>query len=152
LAADRQALAMTQAAVAGQVHQALDVDGGFPAQVALDGEVAVDGLADLQHLGVAQLVDAASVLDADLLHDIARLRGADAMDVLQRDHHALVGGNIDACDTGHVLISPGHARKARTAPRPLAPKVKPVRPSRSFAEALRYRDRCASVNNGNSHL
>src|SRR3954466_15771848 len=76
LAADREALAVAQAAVAGQVHQPLDVDGGLPAQVALDGEVAVDGLADLQHFLVGQLVDAAGVLDADLLDNVPGLRRA----------------------------------------------------------------------------
>jgi hypothetical protein len=47
LAADRQALAVTQAAIAAQVHQALDVHRHFTAQVALDQEVAVDDFADL---------------------------------------------------------------------------------------------------------
>ncbi len=50
LAADRQALAVAQAAVAGQVHQPLDVDRGLAAQVALDLVVAVDRLADLDAL------------------------------------------------------------------------------------------------------
>jgi hypothetical protein len=46
LAADRQALAVTQAAVAAQVHQTLDVHRDFAAQVALDGQVGVDVFAD----------------------------------------------------------------------------------------------------------
>src|SRR3546814_8023487 len=46
LAAHRQALAVAQAAVAAEVHQALDVHGHVAAQVALDHVVAVDGLAD----------------------------------------------------------------------------------------------------------
>src|ERR1700709_1134487 len=41
LTADRQALAVTQAAIAGQVHQALDVHGDFTAQIAFDQEFAV---------------------------------------------------------------------------------------------------------------
>src|ERR1700709_2089669 len=36
LAADRQALAVTQAAVAAQIHQALDVHRHFAAQIAFD--------------------------------------------------------------------------------------------------------------------
>ena len=66
LAADRQALAMTQAPVAAQVHQTLDVHRHFAAEVALDPVVAVDGFADPQDLGVGQLVDAALGRDADL--------------------------------------------------------------------------------------
>ena len=41
---------MAQAAVAAEVHQALDVGDDFAAQVALDQIIAVDRLADLQHL------------------------------------------------------------------------------------------------------
>src|SRR6185312_3336049 len=47
LAANRQALAVAQAAIAGQVHQPLDVDGHLAAQIAFDLVVAIDGLADL---------------------------------------------------------------------------------------------------------
>src|ERR1700759_1026679 len=59
LAADRQALAVTQAAVATEVHQALDVHRHFAAQVALDEIVAVDGFADLDDLGFGEVADAA---------------------------------------------------------------------------------------------
>ncbi len=103
LAADRQAPAVTQAAVGGQVHQALDVDRGLAAQVALDGVVVVDRLADLQDLGVGQLVHPTALFDAHLGHDVLGGLRADAVDVLQRDLDALVGGNVDACDAGHVL-------------------------------------------------
>src|SRR5262249_9160946 len=41
LAANRKALAVPQAAVTGQVHQALDVDRGLAAQIAFDLVVAV---------------------------------------------------------------------------------------------------------------
>src|SRR5580692_11066445 len=116
LTADRQALAVTQAAVAGQVHQPLDVDGGLAAQVAFDLVVAVDRLADLQHLGVGELVDAPGVLDADLVHDLLGLGLANAMAVLQRNDDALVGRYVDACDTGHARYSPGHAKNAKHAP------------------------------------
>src|SRR3546814_9055764 len=49
LAAHRQALAVTQTAVAAEVHEALDVHRHVAAQVALDHELAVDGLADARH-------------------------------------------------------------------------------------------------------
>src|SRR5579863_6346599 len=101
LATDWESLAMAQAPIAGEVHQALDVDGGFAAQVPLDGVIAVDRLADLDDFLVGQLVEPARVLDADLAHDLVRLGLADAVDVLQRDHHALVRRNIDAGDAGH---------------------------------------------------
>ena len=49
LAAHRQATAMTQAAVAAQIHQSLDVHGNFAPQIALDAELTVDQFADAQH-------------------------------------------------------------------------------------------------------
>src|SRR6185437_10185102 len=102
LAPHRQALAVAQAAVAGQVHEPLDVHGRLAAQVALDGVVPVDRLADLQHFGVGELVDPARIFDAHLADDLPRLGRADAMDVLQRDDDALVSRNVDACYTGHA--------------------------------------------------
>src|SRR6185295_3558861 len=69
---------------------------------ALDLVVAIDGLADAQHLVVAQLVHPLLVGDADLLADVDRERRADAVDVAQRDHDALVGRDVHAGDALHV--------------------------------------------------
>src|SRR5689334_20420475 len=105
LTAHRQAATMTQAAIAAEVHQTLDVDADFATQVALDEIVAVDHFADLQHFLVGELADATIQRDLHLLHDLASVLLADAMDVLKRDQHALVGRDIDAGDTGHGLLS-----------------------------------------------
>src|ERR1700750_912464 len=105
LTAHRQAATMTQAAIAAEVHQALDVDAGLTAKVALDEIVAVDDFADLQHFLVAELADAALGGNLHLLHDLGGVLLADAMDVLERDQHALVGWNIHAGNTGHELLS-----------------------------------------------
>src|ERR1700761_2619781 len=59
LTAHRQAAAMTQAAIAAEVHQPLDVDAGLATKIALDDVVAVDHFTDLEHFGVAELADAA---------------------------------------------------------------------------------------------
>ena len=61
LAADRQALAVTQAAIAAEIHQPLDVHRHFAAQIAFDEIVAVDRFADLDDFGLGQVVDAAVV-------------------------------------------------------------------------------------------
>src|SRR5690348_18283901 len=57
LAADREALPVAEPAVAGEVHQPLDVHRGFAAEVALDRVVLVDLLADVQHLLVGEVLD-----------------------------------------------------------------------------------------------
>src|SRR6185437_6704954 len=105
LAAHRQAAAMAQPAIAAEVHQPLDVDTGLATKIALDDVVAVDHFADLQHVRVAQLADATLLRDLHLLDDVGRALRADAMDILQRDQHALVGGDIHAGNAGHVRLS-----------------------------------------------
>src|SRR5262249_12231599 len=96
LAAHWQAAAMTQAAIAAEVHQPLDVDAGLATKIALDDVVAVDHFADLQNFLIAELADAAIQRDLHLLHDVPGALFADAMDVLKRDQHALVGRNVHA--------------------------------------------------------
>ena len=48
---------MAKPAVAGEVHQPLDVHRGLAAKVALDRMVLVDRLADVQHLLVGEVLD-----------------------------------------------------------------------------------------------
>src|SRR5262245_44632992 len=105
LAAHRQTATMTQAAIAAEVHQTLDVDADLTTQVALDEIVAVDHFANLEDFLVGQLIDTTVLRDLHLLHDFAGNPRADTMDVLQRDQHALVGGNVYAGNTGHGLLS-----------------------------------------------
>src|SRR3982074_1706304 len=101
--AHRQAAAMTQAAIAAEVHQTLDVDADFTTKIALDQIVAVDHFADLQNFLVAELADAALGGNLHLLDDLGRVLLADAMDVLERDQDALVGRDIHTGNTGHGL-------------------------------------------------
>src|SRR6187549_25518 len=73
LAAHRQAAAMTQAAIAAEVHQTLDVDADLTTKIALDQIVAVDHFADLQNFLVAELADAALNGDFHLFDDLGRV-------------------------------------------------------------------------------
>jgi hypothetical protein len=52
LSANRKTFAMTQSAIATQIHQALDVHSDFTAQIALHNIVSVDRFADPDHLVV----------------------------------------------------------------------------------------------------
>ena len=58
LTADRKATTVTQAAIAAEVHEALDVHRGFATKITFDAIIAVDGFADLKDFGVSQLMDA----------------------------------------------------------------------------------------------
>src|SRR6266581_5129800 len=55
LTAHRQAASVTQAPVAAEIHQPLDVHGDFTPQIALDHVVTVDHFAQLQDFLVGQL-------------------------------------------------------------------------------------------------
>src|SRR6476469_807926 len=84
LAAQRQAAAMAQAAVAGQVHQALDRDADFTAQVALDRELADLGAQALD-FRLGQVADLGRRRDAGGFADLLGTGTADAVDALQPD-------------------------------------------------------------------
>src|SRR6185503_15845759 len=99
LAANRQALAVAQAPVAAQIHQALDVHGDVAAQIALDQEVMVDQFANLDDLGFRQVADPAAGIDPQPCDDLVGDVRADSVDVAQADFDALLGRDIDAGDT-----------------------------------------------------
>src|SRR3546814_4192161 len=79
---------MGQAAIAGEVHQPLDVHRRVAAQVALDRVVGVERFANLQDFGVRKILDAAAVVDAQLVGDVDGGLAADAVDIGERDDHA----------------------------------------------------------------
>src|SRR4051812_40310242 len=104
LAADREALAVPQTPVAGQVHQPLDVHRRLAAEVALHAMLGVDGLAQMEHLLVREILDPPLGRDAQFGGDLFRLGAADAVNVSQRDFDALVGRDVDARDTCHGIF------------------------------------------------
>jgi hypothetical protein len=112
LAADRQPLAVAQAAVAAEVHEALDVHGGLTAQVALDLGDGLDGLADVTDLIVVQILGPRDGIDPRLGEDLLRGGLADPENVLERDLDALLCGEVDAGDASQSSVSgsPGLAR------------------------------------------
>src|SRR5690348_4026076 len=95
LAADREALAVPQPAVAGEVHQPLDVHRRVAPKVALDAVIAVDRLADVQDFLVGQVLDSLFRRNAELLRDLLGRRSADSVDVGERDLDALVCRDIN---------------------------------------------------------
>src|SRR5262245_34873293 len=110
---------MAQPAIAAEILQPLDVELDFAPQIALDHVIAVDHLANLQHLGVGQLRYPPLLRAVDLFHDLLGLLAPDALDILQRDHHAVVGRNVDTSDTGQGRYSsmPGRAGVMALFPR-----------------------------------
>src|SRR5690242_6636826 len=105
LAAHRQTTTMAQSAIAAEDHQPLDVHVDFASQIAFHHIVTVDDFANLQNLLVGELGDARRVGDVHLVDDLTRLVRPDAVDVLERDDHALVGRQVNTRDTGHGRYS-----------------------------------------------
>ncbi len=104
LAANRQVLAVTQATIAAQIHQTLDVHRNFTAQVALDGEVGVDVLANGQHFGVRKLIHATRTVDVQGFADLLSKERTDTGDVGERDRNPFRGRDIDASNTCHACL------------------------------------------------
>ncbi len=92
---------MAQPPIGAEVHQPLDVDRNLAAKVAFDHIVSIDRFANLHHFRVGQLGDPPLGGDMHLLDDLFGLLRPDPVDVLERDDHALVGGDIDACYASH---------------------------------------------------
>jgi hypothetical protein len=102
LSAHGQAFTVAQAAVAAEIHQALDVHSDFAPEIALNLVLAVNQLAEAQHLIVRELVDAAVIWDREAFANLVCLGGAYTEDIAQPDGDALSRGDIHSCDAGHV--------------------------------------------------
>src|SRR6478735_3652411 len=85
LASHRQAAAMPQAAVAADLHQALDVERNFLAEVPLHAAHFFDHLRNGAHILFRQVLDPHVRADARCLEDVARALAPDAEDVGESD-------------------------------------------------------------------
>src|SRR5690606_19906501 len=104
LAAQGKAAAMAQAAIAGQVHQALDRDADFAAQVAFD-RVLGDLGTEAFDLRLGQVADPGRRRHAGGLADLLRTGTANAVDALQAHPDVLLGRQVDAGNTRHDAVS-----------------------------------------------
>src|ERR1700685_299910 len=121
---------MTQSPVAAEVHEPLNVHGDLTTEITLDHIVAVDHLAQLQHFLVGQLRNPSCLGNRYFMHDFLGLSRTDAVDILQRDHDALVRWYIDASNTSQVRCSLcGLMRRASAQPgRYLSIRMSPEKP------------------------
>ena len=91
---------VTQAAVAADVGEALDVTGNLAAQVAFDLH-RVDRFAQLVFVFAREVFHPYVGADARLRKQLLRRRKTDAEDVREGDLDALVARKIDAGNTRH---------------------------------------------------
>ncbi len=95
---------MTKTAVATNVHQTLDVHGGFTAQVAFNGEQR-DLVANFFQIGVCQIFDFFAVSNAGGFANFASSGAANAKNRCQTDLGVLMRRDVDTSDTCHVVTS-----------------------------------------------
>src|SRR5438128_2913028 len=106
LAAHGQAFAMAQAAVAAQVHQALDVQAHLAAEVTLDLVALLETLADPVDLVVGQVLGPPGRIDLGQGADLPRAGVADPVQVRERDLDLLLTGKVDSGNSRHSLPLP----------------------------------------------
>jgi len=95
-----QVLPVAETPVRAEVDIALDVQRDLAAEVTLDLET-VDDSAELHEIVFAEHVGLDVQVDARFLEHLTRGAAPDAVDVGERDFHALRLREIDACDTCH---------------------------------------------------
>src|SRR6266550_805894 len=101
LTTNRQPTAVTNPAVAANVHETLDVHRDLGAQRALDAKILLDRLAQPIHIVVVQVANSLLGVDARRLQNLARSRAADTEDVRQANLDLLLARQIHASDTRH---------------------------------------------------
>ena len=97
---------MTEAAIAADLHQALDVHGNLTAQVALNLQVVVNVVTDLTDILFGQVLNARIRIDTGRLDDIVRNLAANAVDIGQGDLNSLLAGQVDTSDSCQGMIAP----------------------------------------------
>ena len=113
LPAHRQTLAMTQATVAANVHQALDVELNFRAQCAFSFVLGSDDVTNLSGFRFAPVLHLFVDINASFGEDFSRVAPADAENVSQGDFAALVVRDVYPCDTSHIDCEIFADQKAR---------------------------------------
>jgi hypothetical protein len=98
---DREAAAVTEAAVATEVHQALDVHLHFASQIALDLVFGLEELSDLLDVVLGQLLGLLGRRNPGALTDGEREGLTHAVEVRERISDMLVTRKVDACNTSH---------------------------------------------------
>src|SRR5690606_32126576 len=104
LTADRKTATVTEALVGADLDLAADVCGDLPAQVTLHLVVAFDVVAQCDELLVGEVLDADRLVDLGRLEDLDGAGAADAVDVGEGDHHALVARDVNAGKTCHAVL------------------------------------------------
>jgi hypothetical protein len=106
LTANRQTAQVTNATVALDRLEALEVDTNLTAEIAFDDVFAVlDRVNDLRKLLLGEVLGADAGINLRAREDILRVGRADAIDVAQRDVDALVARDLNSDNACHSLLT-----------------------------------------------
>jgi len=104
LATDWQAAQVTDAAVAFDTLQALQIHADLAAEIAFDDVLAIlDGMDNQGELLLGKVFGANGGVDPGIGQDDFGITGANAVNVAQSDIDAFVGGDFYSDDAGHKL-------------------------------------------------
>src|SRR5512146_3564783 len=107
LSANRQAAAMTEAAVRADFDQPLDVHRNVFAKIAFDAALVFNHLADAVNLFFTEVLAGLERVNVRGVQDLARARLPDTINVSQGNPSLLVARQIHACNTCHIPLLPG---------------------------------------------
>ena len=94
---------MTQAAVAANLSQALDIQGGLTAQITFHNVVVVDALTDLGLFLIGEILHAGVGIDAGCFQNFLCAGPADSVDISESDFDSLVFRQVNAGYTCHTV-------------------------------------------------
>ena len=97
---------MTQAAVAADLGETLDVHRHVAAEVALHSVAVADDLAQLSLVGLSQILHAGVGVDTGLSQDLVGAGAPDTKDIGKADLDPLILGQINASNTCHTVSAP----------------------------------------------
>jgi hypothetical protein len=103
LTTDRKTPAMSQASIASEIHQSLDVHTNFSAKVSLHLILAIKDLTDLGYFHLSQPIRIHARVETDFLHDFTGSISSYPVNIGQGNFHTFVLGKVNPCNTGQVL-------------------------------------------------
>jgi hypothetical protein len=102
LAPDRESTPVSQAAIAADFHEPLDVHGNSLAQIAFHHAISLDYVSDPDDLIFREILHFGGDFHVCLLANVRRPAPADAVYVCESDLHPLVDGQIHPRDSSQV--------------------------------------------------
>ena len=97
---------MTQAAVAADLAQTLDVHSGLTTQVTLDDIVMLNCITQQGLLILGQVLDTDIGVDTGDFQDLGSAGGSDAINIGQRNFDPLLAGKVNTRNTCHTTSAP----------------------------------------------